>query len=117
MFQAAHFGEELVAQDANVRPGQAGGGEDVDHLTLGGNCLVHKLADGVVDLLGSFFVATALLVPCGLQGLEETHVVADVRGLVAGGAECESAREFGYHLHPATKWLSMMTFMVWLWVM
>jgi len=101
VLEAAHFGEELVAQDADVRLGQSGGGEDVDHLALGGDGLAHELADGGVDLLGRLAVLAALLVQCGLQGLEETHVVTDLRGFIAGGAEGKGAGKLRHHLHPA----------------
>jgi hypothetical protein len=101
VLEAAHFGEELVAQDADVRLGQPGGGEDVDHLAFGGDGLAHELADGGVDLLGRLAVAAALLVQRGLQGLEKAHVVADRRGFIAGGAEGEGAGELRHHLHPA----------------
>ncbi|MCK9213819.1 MAG: hypothetical protein M0P52_05055 [Rhodoferax sp.] len=71
VLEAAHFGEELVAQDADVRLGQTGGGEDVDDLALGGDGLAHELADGGIDLLGCFPVVAALFVQSGLQGLEK----------------------------------------------
>lgn len=101
MFQPAHFGEELVAQDADVRLGQSGGGEDVDYLAFGGDGLAHQLADGGVDLLGRLSVLAALFVERGLQGLEKTHVVADRGGFIAGGAEGESAGKLRHNLHPA----------------
>jgi hypothetical protein len=78
-----------AARLSRGRRSQSGGGEDVDHLALGGDGLAHELADGGVDLLGRLAVLAALLVQCGLQGLEETHVVTDRRGFIAGGAEGE----------------------------
>jgi hypothetical protein len=39
---------EPGAKESNVRLGQAGGGEDVDHLAFGGDGLAHELADGGV---------------------------------------------------------------------
>jgi hypothetical protein len=101
VLEAAHFGEELVAQDADVRLGQSGGGEDVDHLAFGGDGLAHELADGGVDLLGRLLVAAALLVQRGLQGLEKGNVIADLRGFIAGGAEGKGAGKLRHHLHPA----------------
>ena len=101
VLEAAHFGEELVAQDADVRLGQSGGGEDVDHLAFGRDGFAHELTDGGVDLLGGLPVGAALLVQRGLQGLEKTHVVADLRGFIAGGAEGKGAGKFRHHLHPA----------------
>ena len=89
MLEAAHFGEELVAQDADVGLGQAGGGEDVDHLSFRRDGLAHELADGGVDLFGRLAVDAALLVQRGLQGLEKRDVVADLRRFIAGGAKGE----------------------------
>ena len=80
---------ELGAKESNVRFGQSGGGEDVDHLAFGGDGLAHELADGGVDLLGCLAVGVALLVQRGLQGLEKGNVVADRRRFIAGGAEGE----------------------------
>ena len=54
-----------------------------------------SICSGVLRLLA------ALLVQRGLHGLEEAHVVADRRGLIAGGAEGEGAGKFRHHLHPA----------------
>ena len=62
VFEAAHFGEELIAQDAEIRFGQSGGGEDVDHLAFGGDCLADELADGGVHLLGRLLGIRVLLV-------------------------------------------------------
>lgn len=56
MLEAAHFGEELVAQDADVRLEQSCGGEGVDHLAFSGDGLAHELADGGVELLGRLAV-------------------------------------------------------------
>ena len=52
MFEAAHLGEELIGQDADVRLLQPGGGEDVDDLAFGGDRLRDELADGVVEVFG-----------------------------------------------------------------
>ena len=101
VLEAAHFGKELVAQDADVRLGQAGGGEDVDDLALGGDGLAHELADSGVDLLRRLPVGAALLVQRRLQGLEKGNVFADFRRDIAGGAEGKGAGKFGLHLHPA----------------
>ena len=101
VLEAAHFGEELVAQDADVRLGQAGGGENVDDLAFGGDGLAHELPDGCVDLLGRFAVDAALLVQRGLQGLEKGNVVADRRRFIAGGTESKGAGKLRHHLHPA----------------
>ncbi len=100
MLQPPHFGKERVAQDADVRLGQSGGGEDVDHLAGRRDGLAHELADGGVDLLGRLPVGAALLVQRGLQGLEKGSVVADRRRFIAGGAEGERAGKFRHHLHP-----------------
>ena len=94
VLEAAHFGEELVAQDADVRLGQSGGGEDVDHLAFGGDGLAHELADGGVDLLGRLAVLAALFVQRSLQGLEKGNVVANFRRFIAGGAEGKGAGKF-----------------------
>lgn len=100
VLQAAHFGEELVAKDADVRLGQSGGGEDVDHLAFGGDGFAHELADGGVNLLGRLPVRAALFVQRGLQGLEKGNVVSDLRRLIAGGAEGKGAGKLRHHLHP-----------------
>ena len=90
VLQASHLGEEPVGEDADVRLGQAGGGEDIDHLSFGGDRLRHQLAHGRIELLGSpGVVAAALLAQGRLQGLEEGDVIADGGGLVAGGAQGE----------------------------
>ncbi len=81
---------------------QAGGGEDVDHLAFGGDGLGHELADGGVDLLGGLLLFAALFVQRGLHGLEEAHVVADLRSLRRCAAQRAKARESSRHdLHEA----------------
>ena len=49
VLQAAHFGEELVAQDADIWLGQSGGGEDVDQLPFGGDGLADELAQALKE--------------------------------------------------------------------
>jgi hypothetical protein len=52
MLQAAHLGQKLVRQDADIGPRQAGGGEHVDDVAVRGDRLRDPLTDGSVDLLG-----------------------------------------------------------------
>jgi hypothetical protein len=73
--------------ESNVRLGQPGGGEDVDHLAFGGDGLADELAYRGVDLLGCLPVRAALLVQRGLQGLEPSRLAGgetDSRRLPAG---------------------------------
>ena len=52
VFEAAHFGKELVAQDGYIRSRKSGGSKDVDDLAFGCNGFRDELADGRVDLFG-----------------------------------------------------------------
>lgn len=52
-------------------------------------------------MLGWLPMAAGLLVQRGLEALEESHVVADLRGFLAGGAEGEREGKLRHDLHPA----------------
>ncbi len=75
-----------MSEDGNVRFLNSAGGEDIDHLPIGRDGFRHELAHGGGDLLGSLLAVRALFVQCGLNALEKTHVVADLRRFIAGGA-------------------------------
>ena len=87
MFEATHFGQELVAQDGYVGPWKSSCCEYVDDLAFGGDGFGDELADGRVDLFGGLTIDAALLVQRGLQGLEEGNVFANLRCFIARGAE------------------------------
>ena len=52
VFEPAHFGEELIGQDADVWLLQSGGLKDVDDLAFGRDCLCDELPDGVIEFFG-----------------------------------------------------------------
>lgn len=70
-------------------------------LPVGRDGFAHELAHGGVDLFGRFAVAAVLLVEHGLDGLEQRHVIANLRRLIAGGAEGKSSGKLGDDLVPA----------------
>ena len=101
MLEAAHFGEELVGQDADVGPRQTGSGEDINHLSLGNDRLGDELSHRSVELFGRLPIAGDLLAERRLQSLEERDVIADRQRLIARRSECEGTGDFRHDLHEA----------------
>jgi len=101
VFQPTDLSQEPVAQYGSVGPWQPGGSEYVEQLAFGGDGLADQLADGRINLFRCFPVLAALLVHCRLQGLEETDVITNLCGCIAGGAKGKSTRELSDYLHPA----------------
>src|SRR5206468_2803974 len=90
----SNLGEELFGENRDVGLLQARGGEDVDD-SLGRDSLGDELPHGVVNvLLGPLLVGVGLR-ESRSHGLEESHVIPNLDGLLVRDSKGEGVGELG----------------------